>query len=71
MEPNEKSKEVEITPEMIEAGINAIGPFDLNYALEGGYSEKAELVIQIYRQMTAIQLSRKDPNRTSKLDQND
>jgi hypothetical protein len=49
--------EMEITPEMIEAGVNAIGPFDLNYALEGGYSEKAELVIQIYRQMTACRRS--------------
>jgi hypothetical protein len=48
-------REPEVTPEMIEAGINAIGPFDLDYALHGGDAEKADLVIQIYRQMTKAQ----------------
>ena len=51
----------EPTPEMVEAGVNAIGPFDLDQALEGGYSEKAELVTQIYRQMAACRKSQKEP----------
>ena len=51
--------EIEVTPEMIEAGINAIGPFDLEYAFEGGYSEKAELVTQIYQRMAISQRLRR------------
>ena len=56
MEP-EKRNEIEITPEMIEAGVNGIGPRDLDYALEGGYSEKADLVTQIYRCMESTRKS--------------
>jgi hypothetical protein len=54
---NNPSPKIEVTDAMVEAGVNAIGPFDLNHALEGGYSEKAELVIQIYKQMAAFQRS--------------
>lgn len=65
MEPNEtESGDLEITAEMIEAGVNAIGPRDLDYALEGGYFEKAELVTQIYRQMAAVARSRFQAGRT-------
>ena len=44
-------------PEMIEAGVNAIGPSDLIDAWEG-YLGKAELVSQIYRQMAKSRCSR-------------
>jgi len=47
----ESALEIDVTAEMIEAGINAIGPRDLEYAQEGGYSEKADLVTQIYLAM--------------------
>jgi hypothetical protein len=41
----------EITPEMVEAGVEAIGPFDLIHAYEGAFSERAELVTTIYLAM--------------------
>jgi len=51
-----EAAEMEITPEMIEAGVNAIGPSDLIDAWEG-YLGKAELVSQIYRQMAKSRCS--------------
>lgn len=45
-----KAEKIEVTPEMIEEGIDAIEPFALTDAAEGWY-DRVELVTKIYRAM--------------------
>jgi hypothetical protein len=49
----ENPKEIEITPEMIQAGLAAIGGFELLDAWDG-YLDRAELVRTIYRHMAKV-----------------
>lgn len=53
----ENPEEIEITPEMVNAGLAAIGGFELIDAAEG-YLDRAELVRSIYRQMAKARLSK-------------